>query len=59
MYEKTLSQFKYMARMSLAAVLYFVKGRPNNDLTVLGGRGCLGFCDNSIEALVLKSVKMD
>jgi hypothetical protein len=32
------------------------KGSSINDVTVLGGRGYQGFCDDSTKALVLKSV---
>jgi hypothetical protein len=33
-------------------------GSSINDVTVLGGRGYQGFCDNSTKASVIKSVTM-
>ena len=34
------------------------KGSSINDVTVLGGRGYQGFCDNSIKALFQKRLTM-
>ena len=38
--------------------LKFIWGSSTNDVTVLGGRGYQGFCDNSTKAIVLKRVTM-
>ena len=35
------------------------KGSSINDVTVLGGKGYQGFCDDSTKALVLKSITME
>jgi hypothetical protein len=37
---------------------FSIKASSINDVTAIGGRGYQGFCDNSIKALVLKSVTM-
>ena len=50
--------FSYLTIILCALECETTWGSSINDVTVLGGRGYQGFCDDSTKALVLKSVTM-